>query len=204
VDVSDLGSYQYASPIVHIVADATTPHGIGTYAIDDEGVPAQATDLIRGGVVVGFLTNRESAAQIGQESSGAARGALWEAPPLVRMTNINLVPGEHSLQALFDMTDSGLYLVAPRTWSIGPDRRNYYTASQAAYGIAGGKLERLFRGASLQGDPNDLWRKCDAIGSSPKLFGAPTCGKGEMMQPMPVGHAAPPARFSDVKVRCLL
>jgi TldD protein len=89
-------------------------------------------------------------------------------------------------------------------FSVGPDRRNYLMGSQVAYEIAEGKLGRMFRGASLQGDPNDVWRSCDAIGNHPLLFGAPTCGKGELMQPMRVGHYAPAARFSSMKVRCLL
>jgi TldD protein len=204
VQVSDLGSYPYASPAVSIVADATTPEGAGTYAVDDEGVPAQVTDLVRDGVVAGFLSSRECAAAIGAPSSGAARGALWEAPPLVRMTNINLLPGHQPFEALLAGIKHGLYLAGPRSWSIGADRRNYHLASQVAYEIVDGKLGRVLRGAAYQGDPNDLWRRCEAVGDQPVLFGVAGCGKGELMQMVAVGHSTPPARFADMRVRCLL
>ena len=66
-----LGSLKYASDIVNVVADATPAHGpgLGTFAYDDEGVPAQATPIIKDGLFVGYLTSRETAAAIGQARS---------------------------------------------------------------------------------------------------------------------------------------
>ena len=56
-----LGKLQYGSPIVNVVADATTPGGLGTFGYDDEGVPAQSTDIIRQGQFVGYMSSRETA-----------------------------------------------------------------------------------------------------------------------------------------------
>ena len=44
-----LGHLKYGSDIVNVVADATPAHGpgLGTFAYDDEGVPAQSTPIIR-------------------------------------------------------------------------------------------------------------------------------------------------------------
>src|SRR6185369_573614 len=49
VDVDDRGQLQYAAPLVTVTADATTPGGLGTFGLDDEGVPAGRADLIRDG-----------------------------------------------------------------------------------------------------------------------------------------------------------
>jgi len=47
--LDQLHHLRYASPIVNVVADARIAHGpgLGTFAYDDEGVPAQCIDIIR-------------------------------------------------------------------------------------------------------------------------------------------------------------
>ena len=71
-----LGSLKYGSDIVNVVADATPAHGpgLGTFAYDDEGVPAQCTPIIRDGLFVGYLTSRETAAAIGQSAPAVPCG----------------------------------------------------------------------------------------------------------------------------------
>src|SRR6266404_5266069 len=47
-----LGKLRYASDIVNVVADARLEHGpgLGTFGYDDEGVPAQCTEVIKDGL----------------------------------------------------------------------------------------------------------------------------------------------------------
>jgi TldD protein len=66
----------------------------GTFAFDDEGVPAQCAPIIQDGRFVGYMTSRETAAQIGQpRSSGTMRADGWARLPLIRMTNVSLLAG---------------------------------------------------------------------------------------------------------------
>ncbi len=98
-----LGTLKYASDIVSVVADATPAHGpgLGTFAYDDEGVAAQATPIVKDGLFVGYLTSRETAAAAGQaRSGGAMRAEGWNRIPLIRMTNISLLPGTWKLDDL--------------------------------------------------------------------------------------------------------
>src|SRR5262249_21330370 len=60
----DLGSLRYGSEHMNITADATTPGGLGTFAFDDEGVPAAREPVVVEGILRGFLTSRETAARI--------------------------------------------------------------------------------------------------------------------------------------------
>ncbi|MBN2564690.1 MAG: TldD/PmbA family protein, partial [Candidatus Eisenbacteria bacterium] len=69
--VDKLGQFRYGSDIVNIVADATAPGGLGSFGYDDEGVPAQNTDIVRGGIFSGYLMSRETAPRIGLRSNGA-------------------------------------------------------------------------------------------------------------------------------------
>ena len=186
-----------------IVADATAPGGMGTFGWDDEGVAAQAVPLVRDGVFVGYLSSRETAPRIGRRSGGAMRADGWNRIPLIRMTNVNLLPRPGmSLDDIVADTDDGLYLVSNRSWSIDDRRLNFQFATEVAYEIRGGKLGRLYRNATYTGITPEFWGSCDAVGdaSSYVMLGTPNCGKGEPGQDGHVGHGCSGARFRNVQV----
>src|SRR5256885_12758270 len=90
-----------------ITADSTAPGGLGTFAFDDEGVPAARVPIVAAGVLTGFLTSRETAARIGSGHGGSMRADSWNRMPLVRMTNLNLEPGAGSSEDLIGEVDDG-------------------------------------------------------------------------------------------------
>ncbi len=195
--------FRYGSDLVTIVADATAPGGMGTFGWDDEGVAAQAVPLVQNGIFSGYLTSRETAPRIGRQSGGAMRADGWNRIPLIRMTNINLlpVPGM-SLEEIVADTDDGLYLASNRSWSIDDRRLNFQFATEVAYEIKGGQKGRLLRNPTYTGITYEFWRSCDAVGDerSYVMLGTPNCGKGEPSQTGHVGHAVPGARFANVQV----
>ncbi len=197
------GSFRYGSDLITIVADATAPGGMGTFGWDDEGVAAQAVPLVQDGIFVGYLSSRETAPRIGRQSGGAMRADGWNRIPLIRMTNINLLPRPGmSLDDIVADTDEGLYLASNRSWSIDDRRLNFQFATEVAYEIKGGKKGRLFKNPTYTGITYEFWRSCDAVGDerSYVMLGTPNCGKGEPGQTGHVGHAVPGARFRDVQV----
>ena len=200
-----LGSLKYASEIVNVVADATPAHGpgLGTFAYDDEGVPAQSTAIIKDGLFVGYLTSRETAAAIRQaRSGGAMRAESWNRIPLIRMTNVSLLPGAGKLADLIADTDDGIYMETNRSWSIDDRRYNFQFGTEIGWEIRGGKKTRMLKNPSYGGMTTEFWNSCDAI-CGPEhwtLWGVPTCGKGQPMQAMGTGHGASPARFRKVQV----
>jgi TldD protein len=200
-----LGTLQYASDIVNIVADATPAHGpgLGTFSYDDEGVPAQCTPIIKTGRFVGYLTSRETAAAVGQtRSSGAMRAESWNRIPLIRMTNVSLLPGTWKLQDLLADTDDGIYFETNRSWSIDDRRYNFQFGTEVGWEIRGGKKTRMLKNPSYAGITTEFWNSCDAICGREywTLWGTPNCGKGQPMQSMGTGHGAAPARFRKVQV----
>jgi TldD protein len=195
--------FRYGSDLVTIVADATAANGMGTFGWDDEGVAAQSVPLIQDGIFVGYLSSRETAPRIGRRSGGAMRADGWNRIPLIRMTNVNLlpVPGM-SLDDIVADTDDGLYLASNRSWSIDDRRLNFQFATEVAYEIKGGKRGRLFKNPTYTGITYEFWRSCDAVGdaSSYVMLGTPNCGKGEPGQGAHVGHGCSGARFRNVQV----
>lgn len=197
-----LGAFRYGSPLVNLVADATSPGGLGTFAYDDEGVAAQRVYLVRDGLFEGYLSSRETAAELGLTSGGAMRADGWANIPLIRMTNINLEPGEWELEDLIADTDEGLYLATNRSWSIDDRRLNFQFGTEVAYEIRNGQLGRLCKNATYTGITPMFWGNCDAICNARhwKMWGTPNCGKGEPGQTAHVGHGCAPARFRNVQV----
>jgi TldD protein len=195
--------FRYGSDLVDIVADATAPGGMGTFGWDDEGVAAQQVPLVKNGIFVGYLSSRETAPRIGRRSGGAMRADGWNRIPLIRMTNVNLLPKPGmSLDDIVAATDDGLYLASNRSWSIDDRRLNFQFATEVAYEIKGGKKGRLFRNPTYTGITYEFWRSMDAVGdeSSYRMLGTPNCGKGEPGQGGHVGHACSGARFQNVEV----
>jgi TldD protein len=195
--------FRYGSDLIDIVADATAPGGMGTFGWDDEGVAAQAVPLVRKGIFVGYLTSRETAPRIGRQSGGAMRADGWNRIPLIRMTNINLLPQPGmNLDEIVADTEDGLYLASNRSWSIDDRRLNFQFATEVAYEIKNGRKGRLFKNPTYTGITYEFWRSCDAVGDerSYVMLGTPNCGKGEPGQIGHIGHAVPGARFRNVQV----
>ena len=198
----DLGSLRYGSEHMNITADSTTPEGMGTFAFDDEGVPAAREAIVEAGVLRGFLSSRETAAQLGAGHGGSMRADGWARMPLVRMTNLHLEPGEGSFEDLLADVDDGLYLETNKSWSIDDKRLNFQFGTQVAWEIKKGKLGRMLRDATYTGVTPVFWGKLDAVAGPEEwtLFGLTNCGKGQPGQEAHVSHGAAPARFRDVEV----
>ncbi len=198
-----LGTLRYGSDLVHIEADATAAGGLGTFGFDDEGVPAQRVPIVEAGLFVGYLTDRQTAPRVGGRSMGSSRADGWNRIPLIRMTNINLLPGAAgTLEDLVADTDEGLLVETNRSWSIDDRRLNFQFGAQAGWLIRNGRRAQLVRNPTYTGITPRFWGSCDAVGgpSDYTLWGIPNCGKGEPIQSAHVGHGAAPARFRGVQV----
>ena len=184
-----------ASSLVNITADATAKGGIGSFGFDDEGIPAQAIPLLREGIPVDYLSSREH--NLRGTSGGAMRAATWRDLPLIRMTNVNLEPGDQTLAELIQGIESGLILETPNSWSIDQSRLNFQFSAEAGYLIRHGKIQGLVRSPLYWGNTPQFWSRCDGICQWQTV---PNCGKGLPLQVVRVGHKVAPARFRDVDV----
>lgn len=197
-----LGKFKYGSPIVNIVADSTIKGGLGTFGYDDEGVKACRSDIIREGVLVGYLTSRETAPVINTVSNGCMRADGWSKIPLIRMTNINLEPGEWEYDDLIADTKDGILFDTNKTWSIDDRRLNFQFGTEIAWQIKNGKKVQMYKNPIYTAITPQFWNSCDAICNRNhwRIWGIPSCGKGEPMQTAHVAHGASPCRFRNISV----
>jgi TldD protein len=200
-----LNKLRYASDIVNVVADARLDHGpgLGTFGYDDEGVPAQCTNIIKDGLFTGYLSSRETAPAIGLgRSGGTMRAESWNRLPMIRMTNVSLLPGAWNYDDLIADSDDAILMETNRSWSIDDRRYHFQFSTEIGWEIKNGKKGRMIKYPSYSGITTEFWNSCDAICSRDywTLWGTPNCGKGQPMQTMGTGHGAAPSRFRNVRV----
>lgn len=195
-----LGNFKYGSEIINVTSDNTYPGGLGTYGYDDEGTPGKKVYLIKDGILNDYLSSRDTAPLIRRNSSSAARASNYNRIPIVRMTNVNLEPGDNTLEELIGGIDEGIMMDVNKSWSIDEKRLNFQFGCEIAWKIEKGKVKEILKNPIYWGITPEFWNSCDGITKERELFGLLNCGKGEPGQLMHVGHAVPAARFR--KINC--
>jgi TldD protein len=197
-----LGKFRYGSGNVNIVADATAANGLGTFGYDDEGTRAKRVHLIKEGIFANYQSSRETAAELKlKESSGGMRADSPLALPIIRMTNINLLPGDWKTEEIVEDTQEGILITTNKSWSIDDRRINFQFGTEIGWKIKNGSREGMIRNPTYMGVTPQFWGSCDAVSKDDwKMWGTPNCGKGVPGQVMYVGHGCGTARFCKVRV----
>jgi TldD protein len=207
---SRIGTHQFGSGLVNLVADATLPGAYGTFGFDDEGVRAQKFFLVEQGILKNLLTSRETVPELnrilGREHFGASNGTMraysYSRTPLIRMTNILLLPGTESLEGLIRRVERGIILTGSFSWSMTEDRKNFDFGLEKGLLIQGGKIVKLVKNPGYTGSNLAFWRSLDGVASQNEfeVLNIPNCGKGRPGQYRRLGHGSPPALFRNVRV----
>jgi TldD protein len=202
LEIVQIGKLRYGSPQVTIVIDNTLPFGMATCGYDDEGTKSGVSDIVRNGTLRGYEMSNDTARAIGLQSNACVRAQSWEFVPMIRMCNLNLLPGNVPFEALFDGIKDGVYMESNRSWSIDDRRLNFQFGCQIGWEIKNGKRGRMLKNPTYAGMTPEFWNSCDAIADarSWNAWGTPNCGKGEPMQTGRTTQAASPARFRDINV----
>ncbi len=203
--VDKLGTLAYGSPHLNVTGDRTVDHGLATIGYDDDGVAAQAFNLVKDGVLVGYQTDRRMAALMGWgRSSGCAFADSPGHVPIQRMANVSLQAAHEpaDVAALVSGVDRGIYVVGDRSWSIDMQRYNFQFTGQRFFEIRDGQLHGQLRDVAYQATTTDFWGAMDAVGGPETwvLGGAFNCGKAQPGQVAAVSHGCPAARFRDIRV----
>jgi len=202
LEIAQLDVLKYGSDKVTIEIDNTMPNGMATCAYDDEGTRSGRSDVVRDGVLVGYESSNDTARAIGRESNACVRAQSWEFVPMIRMCNLNLLPGDVPFENLFDDVKDGVYMESNRSWSIDDRRLNFQFGCEIGWEIKNGKRGRMLKNPTYAGMTPKFWNACDAIGDAASwvAWGTPNCGKGEPMQVGRTTQASSPARFRGVEV----
>ena len=188
---------RFGGPHLNIVDGAAVPGHRGSYAYDSEGVPAHRTYLIREGVLVGRLHSRETAARMGEAPTGNARAINYRYPPIVRMTNTFIEPGQATFEDLLSTVKEGVYVKGSFG---GQTSMEMFTFSAGeAFMIRDGRLAEPLRGVNLTGNVFQTLANIEGIANDQVWSEGGGCGKGEQ-SPLPVSMASPHLLIRDVVI----
>ncbi|MBS7287229.1 MAG: TldD/PmbA family protein [Candidatus Freyarchaeota archaeon] len=199
-----------ASPLVNIFDDASIEGGFGSFKYDDEGVRARRSIIVREGVVVGLMYDRETSAKIQSmagklqvkvgdeldvEPTGNARAEDFRVPPLIRMRNTCIAPGDWTLEEMMEDVSFGYLLESFRGGQANLDG-TFQVGVQRAYEVVDGEVGRPVRNLSISGNTLETLMHVDAVGCDFKL-NVGWCGKGQTVN---VGDGGPHIRCSKMLV----
>ncbi len=188
---------QFGGKHLNIVDAAAVPGFRGSYKYDDEGTPASHTYLIKEGILVGRLHSRETAAKMNEPPTGNARAISYGYPPIVRMTNTYIEPGDASFEDMIADIKEGIY--AKDCFGGTTSMEMFTFSSGRAYMIRDGKIAEALRPVMLTGNVFNTLENIDAIGNDLDRNQGGGCGKGEQM-PLPISTGSPHIRIR----KCLI
>jgi predicted Zn-dependent protease len=196
------GHYRYGSELLNVTFDPSRPEQLASYGYDDDGTRAERVFLIRSGLLERPLGGALSQHRAGLPGTANARTSSWNRPPIDRMANINLEPGDSSLEQLIGRVERGVLMDTNRSWSIDDSRNKFQFGCEYARLIRDGELREVVRNPSYRGISARFWRGLAGVGDrdSLEVLGVTNCGKGEPNQSIYVGHASPPCLFRGVSV----
>jgi len=202
VRLEDFGSLKYGSELLNVTFDPTIDSEFASYAFDDCGNPAQREFLIEKGILKRGLGSLESQARSGVAGVANQRASSWNRPPIDRMANINIEPGNTSFDGMISKIERGVYMESNKSWSIDDYRNKFQFGCEYARLIENGRLTKVLRNPNYRGVTANFWGQLVDVGDSSTMgvFGTPYCGKGEPNQSIRVGHASPVCVFRGVEV----
>ena len=119
------GTYQYGSELLNVTFDPTVPGQLASYGFDDDGTPAERHHLIENGILVRGLGGAVSQERSGLPGVANSRAQTWNRPPIDRMANLNVEPGESTVDELIASIEHGVYLHTNNSWSIDDSRNKF-------------------------------------------------------------------------------
>ncbi len=138
--------------------EGVSPNAFGTIDMDDEGMPAQRTLLIENGILKNFISDRAGSMRTGHPRTGSGRRQGYTFAAASRMRNTYIAPGEHTLQALFDSVEKGIYCKKMGGGSVGPTGEFNFAVDEA-YLIENGKITKPLKGATLIGEATEIMQR---------------------------------------------
>ena len=182
-----------ASDLVTLVDFAHTYDGktapLPVY-LDDEGIRAEDAELIRCGILTGYMNDRESAERYGMAPKGNARAWTFSDEPIIRMRNTCILPGKNTVEELIESVDDGYYLINSGNGQADLTGEFMFGVT-CGYEIKNGKLGRALLDTTVTGVAFNMLKTVDMVSNEVEWSSSGFCGK---KQPMAVGMGGPHMR----------
>jgi TldD protein len=178
-----------ASRGVTVLDDGTIPDRRGSISIDDEGTPSQRNVLIKDGILVGLMQDRQNARLMRVEPTGNGRRQSYAHAPMPRMTNTYMLGGDSDPADLVADIKDGIYAVGFGGGQVDITNGKFVFSCTEAYRVESGRIGAPVKGATLIGDGATALKQIRALGNDMALDpGMGNCGKDGQWVPVGVGQ----------------
>jgi predicted Zn-dependent protease len=184
VKPSDFGKLQYGSSLLNIVFDPAVSGEYASYAFDDAGIPATREYLIKDGLLLRGIGGIDSQKRSHLPGVSSLRASSWNRPPIDRMANINLEPGESSFADMIGGVEKGIYMTTNTCWSIDDYRNKFQFGCEYAKLIENGKLTKTIKNPNYRGITSRFWNNLKSSGIN--LLNKWTEEMGKLPEPCPI------------------
>jgi TldD protein len=178
--------------------DPTIKNTFGYFSIDWEGVRAKKHVLIERGVLKGFMHNLETSSRMGESSNGSARSEGYSSPPIIRMSNTYIGPGDMKKDELIGEVKHGLLIQGSQYGYVEPAKGQFMFKCDEAYEITKGEIGQRYRDASLSGMILEVLHNIQGVANDFVLCDPGLCGKSG--QDARVTDGGPHICVSDIVV----
>lgn len=186
-----------ASPLISLVDFAHTAMKgscpVPVYT-DEEGTAAGDAVLIRDGVLVSYLHNKETAAKFGATPLGNARAATYADEPMVRMRNTAILPGKDKLRDMIASIEDGYYFMVPSN-GLADFSSEFMFGIQIGYEVKGGKIGRPLKNTSVSGYAYEVLKSVSMVSDEFEWLSGTRCGKRQWL-PVGLGGATIKCRIN--------
>ena len=202
VNLEDFGKLQYGSDIMNITFDPTIENEFASYGYDDTGNKATKEYIIKEGRLLRGLGGLESQERSNVDGVANVRACSWNRAPIDRMANLNLEPGNSTVDEMISSVKRGIFMRTNRSWSIDDFRNKFQFGCEYGQLIENGKLTKTVKNPNYRAISTPFWNSLKMVGNKDSfdVYGTPYCGKGQPNQGVRVGHASPICLFENVEV----
>ena len=182
---------------INLFDDPTMKGHVASYAYDWEGTRATRKQMVKDGVLSELLHSLDSASRLGMDANGAARAMSFMYPPIPRMSNTFMEPGDWNFEELVEDTKEGILMCNVDYGYTDSTKGQFLFKSIHGQLIEKGELTDVIRDASIAGLILEILPKIDAV-CDDFFYDAGSCGtQGQMAWVMSGG---PHIRLHQVPV----
>jgi PmbA protein len=174
--VDHLGK-QVFPDFIHIHEEPLLKKALGSAPYDNEGVSTQARDLVRGGVLQGYVLDSYSACRLGMETTANAGG----------VRNLIIDPGDKDLPGLLREMDTGLLVTEVIGFGVNILTGDY-SRGVAGFWVENGEIQYPVDEITVAGNLRDMFMGIAEVGNDVDLRGNVRSGS-VLIEQMTVGGA---------------
>ncbi|MEO1001005.1 MAG: metallopeptidase TldD-related protein, partial [Pseudomonadota bacterium] len=142
-----------------------------------------------GGVLTGYMQDRQNARLMGVPATGNGRRESHAHAPMPRMTNTYMLAGDAEPEGIVADLQDGIHAVGFGGGQVDITSGKFVFSCTEAYRVENGRRTAPIKGATLIGDGATALRQIRAVGTDMALDpGMGTCGKAGQWVPVGVGQ----------------